>query len=299
MKDVAIYNNDVLAKNCEVTKTQLTINEGTSIEDWLSIGELLKSIKGSVQFWLGDWLRYGERHYGEMYSQALDTTAYEYGTLKDAKWVAEKVEKSLRKDNLSFNHHKEVAKLQPQEQEHWLEKAESEGLSVRSLRQGIADSRRKLSPLPDDKYDVIYATPFAKVLNSQSLTLDEICDLGLSTADDSALFLWTTPPKLKDALTVIDAWGFDYKTHAIWDKGVSETGLWFRERHELLMIATKGSFPAPAKEDIVESILNNQPNLHGRGLIYDLIESICPSHRYLELFKQNNRDNWDSWRLEE
>ena len=32
-------------------------------------------------------------------------------TLKDTKWVSENVESSLRKDNLSFNHHKEVASL--------------------------------------------------------------------------------------------------------------------------------------------------------------------------------------------
>ena len=31
-------------------------------------------------------------------------------TLKDIKWVSDRVESSLHKDDLSFNHHKEVAK---------------------------------------------------------------------------------------------------------------------------------------------------------------------------------------------
>ena len=38
-------------------------------------------------------------------------------TLKDTKWVSENVESSLRKDNLSFNHHREVASLPPEKQE--------------------------------------------------------------------------------------------------------------------------------------------------------------------------------------
>ncbi len=58
---------------------------------------------------------------------------------------------------------------------------------------------------------------------------------------------------------------------------------------------TSGVFTGPGKPNY------RKPSLHGRGrgLILDLIESICKGHRYLELFKQNNRANWDSWRLEE
>ena len=68
---------------------------------------------------LGDWLNYGERKYGEMYTQAIDELDYTKQALKDAKWVSAQVEKSRRRDNLSFSHHREVAPLEPDEQEEW------------------------------------------------------------------------------------------------------------------------------------------------------------------------------------
>ena len=37
-------------------------------------------------------------------------------------------------------------------------------------------------------------------------------------AKNSVLFFWATAPKLQEALEVMNAWGFEYKTHAIWDK---------------------------------------------------------------------------------
>lgn len=67
----------------------------------------------SIQWWVGDWLRFGERKYGEMYSQMLDSTDYEYGSLANMKYIAERFESSLRSENLSWSHHKEVAPLEP------------------------------------------------------------------------------------------------------------------------------------------------------------------------------------------
>jgi hypothetical protein len=52
-----------------------------------------------------------------MYSQALDATEMEYGTLANAKWVSGQFEFSRRRENLSWSHHLEVAKLGPDEQD--------------------------------------------------------------------------------------------------------------------------------------------------------------------------------------
>jgi hypothetical protein len=49
-----------------------------------------------------------------MYDDIAEETGMAKQTLKDTKWVSENVESSLRKDNLSFSHHVEVASL-PQE----------------------------------------------------------------------------------------------------------------------------------------------------------------------------------------
>jgi len=69
-----------------------------------------------------------------MYAQALDSTDYEHGSLRNMVYVAEAVETSLRNDNLSWHHHKAVAPLAPEEQREMLDRAEAEGLSVAALR---------------------------------------------------------------------------------------------------------------------------------------------------------------------
>ena len=69
--------------------------------------------EGAVQWWVGDWINYGEKQYGEAYAQAIEVTGKEYQALADTAWVAGKVEFSLRNENLSFAHHREVASLGP------------------------------------------------------------------------------------------------------------------------------------------------------------------------------------------
>ena len=59
---------------------------------------------------IGDCLAYRQQKWG-MYDDIAEETGMAKQTLKDTKWVSENVESSLRKDNLSFNHHKEVASL--------------------------------------------------------------------------------------------------------------------------------------------------------------------------------------------
>jgi N6-adenosine-specific RNA methylase IME4 len=47
-----------------------------------------------------------------------------------------------------------------------------------------------------------------------TMTAEDICALPVPslTADNCALFLWTSWPMLKEAFQVIEAWGFEYKT---------------------------------------------------------------------------------------
>lgn len=78
----------------------------------------------------------------------------------------------------------------------------------------------------DNKYDIIYADPpwryqdktcegaCAKHYNTMSV--EEICALPVANlaAKDCTLFMWATYPQMQEALKVIAAWGFKYKTIA-------------------------------------------------------------------------------------
>jgi len=76
-----------------------------------------------VLWWIGDWLRYGERSYGEMYSQTLDAMDYSYQMLRNAVYVADAFEFSRRRENLPWSHHAEVVARSIEEQDELLDEA--------------------------------------------------------------------------------------------------------------------------------------------------------------------------------
>jgi 16S rRNA G966 N2-methylase RsmD len=100
----------------------------------------------SVMWWIGDWWRYGDHEYGDRAAQALDQDTFSYQTFMDAGWVSGRVETSRRREVLSWSHHREVAALEPAEQDEWLDRAESEGWSRNELRREIR--RPNITALP-------------------------------------------------------------------------------------------------------------------------------------------------------
>lgn len=129
------------------SKTGLEIKQGTPIDKWIECGKFLKKVEGATQWWVGDWINFGEKEYGEMYSQALDETEYSYGTLRNIACVARNVELSRRHDNVDFSKYQEIAFLTPKEQDKWIEKLEEEKLSQKQLRTAIKRSKLVLPKL--------------------------------------------------------------------------------------------------------------------------------------------------------
>ena len=85
--------------------------------------------------------------------------------------------------------------------------------------------------MQNKKYQIIYADPPWQYNRKAgqgiaadhypTMSLQEICDLPVrKLADkDCVLFLWVTFPQLREGLSVIQAWGFQYKTVAfVWVK---------------------------------------------------------------------------------
>ena len=57
------------------------------------------------------------------------------------------------------------------------------------------------------------------------------------------------------ALVVMAAWGFNYKAQHVWGKDKFGTGYWNREKHELLLIGTRGNVPCPAQGEQWDSLI--------------------------------------------
>ena len=85
--------------------------------------------------------------------------------------------------------------------------------------------------------------------------------IGSVAAANAVLFLWTTVPLMPDALEVIQSWDFTYKTQIVWDKVLHNFGYYVSVRHELLLIATRGSCTPDSKtlHDSVVSIPRTRP----------------------------------------
>lgn len=132
---------------CQMTPTGLVIPEGLTFEQWDQVGNGLQLVTDCLSFCIGDWLNYGERAYGEAYSQAEAMTGLSYQTLANAKWVAGSVEVSRRRESLPFSYHADVAALPPRQQEQLLRAAEPDEaggppkISRSELRRKVAELR--------------------------------------------------------------------------------------------------------------------------------------------------------------
>lgn len=126
----------------EVTETSWRPMADLSREQWEQEGTRLLRMGRAVNFWLGDWVLYGEQHYGETYTEAIDLTGYEYQTVANIIWVARSVPELSRRRELSWSHHEAVASLEAPEQESWLALAEEEGMTVARLRSRLQGAKK-------------------------------------------------------------------------------------------------------------------------------------------------------------
>jgi N6-adenosine-specific RNA methylase IME4 len=125
-------------------------------------------------------------------------------------------------------------------------------------------------------------------------------DVASIAAVDCALFLWATAPMMSQALEVMRAWGFTYKSQIVWDKEISGTGYWFRNRHELLLVGTRGNVPAPAMGTQWPSVNIERRRAHSvkPEWAYQMIEGYFPTLPKIELFARCARPGWDCWGFE-
>jgi hypothetical protein len=143
---LAEVDSTAIAVPGSLNATGLELRPGLSVQEWTAVGTALARVDRAYRWWVGDWLNYGDAEYGETYTNALATTGLDYSSLDACKLVAEQIEFVRRRTNLSWSHHREAAGLSPDEQDEWLERAETNKWSVKELRAWIKGSKRK--PLP-------------------------------------------------------------------------------------------------------------------------------------------------------
>lgn len=137
----------------------------------------------------------------------------------------------------------------------------------------------------------------------QRMTVPEIAGLPVDkvAAQDCVLFLWMSWPMLERALSVIEQWGFTYKTCAFaWvktnDHGMISigTGYWTRANSECCLLATRGT-PKRLDASVRQAIIEPRRE-HSRkpACVHERIERLVAGP-YLELFARQRRLGWDAW----
>ncbi len=133
--------------------------------------------------------------------------------------------------------------------------------------------------------------------------------VGDLAADDCVLFIWIVWPSLPEALDLINAWGFTYKTCGFaWIKADNtqpdmfaadlkvemRLGYWTRANSEVCLLATRGKpkrLDAGVRQGIIAPRREHSRKPDG---VHERIERLV-SGPYLELFARQRRPNWDVW----
>ena len=173
------------------------------------------------------------------------------------------------------------------------------------------------------KYKVIYADPpwsFGSkayqdgsrnmlVLSEtqyKTMTIEDIKRLPIQniTDDNAALFLWTTDAHLKEAIEVIEAWGFKYKTVAFnWVKRYTSGSLvynfapWTLKSHELCLLGIRGKMGQFKKSNAVKGLIEAERTEHSKkpAAARDRINELFGDINRIELFARQKTEGWDVW----
>jgi N6-adenosine-specific RNA methylase IME4/ParB-like chromosome segregation protein Spo0J len=168
----------------------------------------------------------------------------------------------------------------------------------------------KVIDWPKGKYRVLYADPPWSYGNTMpegtteqrdhypTMPLKDICALPVKdlALDNAVLFLWVTSPILEESFQVIKAWGFKYKTSFIWDKIKHNMGHYNSVRHELLLVAVRGSCP-PDVAKLYDSVYSEERTEHSKkpDFFYEVINAIYPHGPRIELFARQQQEGWERY----
>lgn len=156
-------------------------------------------------------------------------------------------------------------------------------------------------------FDVVYADPpwrynfpgtRAKATKDYpTMSTTALCDMRPPVADNAVLYIWAITQSLPQALRVMEAWGFRYKSSAVWDKGRVATGYWWRGQHELLLVGVKGKCQPPPTHLRRSSVMQYPRGMHSAKPpeVRDMIATWFPNARRLEMFAREQAEGWTVW----
>jgi len=244
-------------------------------------------------------------------SDKFKVSEWKVRTVQQIEDKAPDVYEKLHTGELQIHEAKIIARLPEDKREIVLEKKLETKKDIRAIVREInnVEKNQYVKPIPDGKFSIIYADPPWEYEFSNSemrdienhyptLELEKIKEIKVPSDDNAILSLWTPAPKLEEALEVVKAWGFSYRTNIVWVKDKIGTGYYSRGKHELLLIGIKGEgIGTPLPENRPKSVIFAERTEHSKkpDIFYEIIEKMYPNHSKIELFARNKREGWETW----
>ena len=164
------------------------------------------------------------------------------------------------------------------------------------------------------KYNIIYADPpwmetgGGKIKRGADrhyplMKTKDICALPINQIADNNchLYLWTTNAFLPDALKVMEAWGFTYKTMITWVKDKIGLGQYFRGMSEHCLFGVKGNLPY--KTDVEGKRMQGRTAFYAPKSVHskkpdemrEMIHLVSDREniKKIELFAREKNNGWD------
>ena len=137
------------------------------------------------------------------------------------------------------------------------------------------------------------------------MSIDELCALPVKrlAEEDCLLFLWATFPQLPEALQLIKAWGFQFKTVAfVWLKRNKKSPTWFyglgywtRGNAEICLLAKRGR-PQRRSASVHQFIISPvEEHSKKPDVTRDKIVELAGDLSRVELFARQKTPGWDVW----
>ena len=174
---------------------------------------------------------------------------------------------------------------------------------VDDLNDAIRDRRKWRGLLADPPYqwDSAGGRRGATTGHYGTVPLDELRALpvGEVATDDAFLFLWVPPSLLKACgFVLLEAWGFEYKTHIVWDKLTHYgRGAYVRTVHEDLLIGVRPRTPTHFIDSDLTSMIRerlSRRNSEKPAITHEYVQRATQGP-YLELFARRRVKGWDCY----
>lgn len=236
----------------------------------------------------------------------------------------ELLEASRDRGQMAVSAAAELAKLPKDKQREQLAKADGRKITLGKARSIVNQERKRdvVRSINEQQVDTMPEGPFRLIVcdwpwlydNSDQhegsrghipypgMSTDEALAMApkldeLAHEDGCILGFWTTNAFMPDAVRIVEAWGFTWRTIRTWDKGRDGIGTWCRSRTEHLIIAERGDVEHTLNE--VSTLIAEARREHSRKPEEPMaaFEKHCPGPM-LEMFAREPRSGWARWGAE-